>query len=157
MPFIIISAISAFIILMIFVRCGSLSDTVDNVEVDQKNHLGDPLLRKIQTYFFTDNNFDFEKFSDYIICIKDNMNINEYAEILLELDMMIKLSSQLKDRIVMILIYDEKLDEFSYKNFKEIRNNLREGKYKGTYRELVDILITTILYLKHEMKILKSK
>lgn len=163
MPSYVIILLISMILLYIIVRVGSQGD-IDNedssrigsIKTDQtKEFFGDPFIKRIQTYFFTDNTFDFEKFSDYIICIKDNMTMSEYAECLLELDMMIKVSSQLKDRIFAIIMYDEKLKEFSYKNFESIRNDLREGKYRGTYQELTNILITTILYLKHKTQTLR--
>lgn len=149
----------AFVIIVIFfmiiVRGASQDDIEDPIISDKQLDLN-PFLKQVQTYFFTDNTFDFEKFSDYVMCIRDDMSLTEYAEMVLELDMLTKVSSQLKDRVFAIIIYDEKLQEFSYKNFEEMRNNLREGKYRGTYQELAYILITTLLYLKHKTQMIKK-
>lgn len=105
-------------------------------------------INKIKTYFFTKEMFDFEKFCDYIMCIRDNMSINDYSEMILELDLMIKLSEGLRERIVSILTYDSSILDINADNFLEMQKDLRENKPEDTMKNLVKMLFITLFYLK---------
>lgn len=108
----------------------------------------DKYINKIKTYFFTNEMFSFEKFCDYIMCIRDDMSINDYSEMILELDMMIKLSQGLREKMVTLLTYDSSILNINKDDFLEMQKNVRANLYEDTFKNLTVILITTLFYLK---------
>lgn len=144
--FSLILSIIAFIIIVL--------TRVSKVADDRAKHLLDntqnQYINKVRTYFFTKDSFDFEKFCDYIMCIRDDQSINDYAEMLIELDLMIKLADGLKDRMIAILVYDSRILSVSDEGFLEMQKGLREGIPEDTFSNLVQILLVTLFYLKRK-------
>lgn len=136
-----------------------------NKEQEDPASLLDPLidrgeyeLQAIKTYFFNSNNkFSFEKFSDYILCINENMDIEDMAQCILELDLLIKCSSGLGDKMLEILNFSRAITKIDSAEFENIKQSLREKKYTGTYQDIAYIYYTTLFYLKNEVYARKDK
>ena len=133
---------------LILWACCKVGSKTETAEIDIN-------LRHISTYFFTKGVFDFEKFSDYILCIKENDSVSDMANYLMELDLLMKCSPELEKRVTNILIYSQAIIELNCKEFVNIQQSLRDKKFKGTYQDLVYIYFTTIFYIKHQMAIKK--
>lgn len=148
--FIIIVAI-AFLVIWVFLR----GSKINNIESDDWGipQPVDKNLRAINTYFFTSNKFDFEKFCDYVLCINENMSLNDVANCILELDLLLKCSGDLNDRIISVLLYSEAITNLDYKGFDKLKERIRNKEFEGTYQDLVNIYFSAIFYLKHQLAI----
>lgn len=122
-----------------------------------KNLNVDVNLRAINTYFFENNMFSFEKFCDYILCIKDTMSLNELAQSVMELDLLLRCSGDLNDKIISILTYSEAIIGINYQDFPKMQQDIRDGVFKGTYQDLVFIYVTALFYLKYLIAVKKGK
>lgn len=111
-----------------------------------------PEIRKIKTYFFTKNLVDYNKFCDYILCIKENMSLTDYTNMILELDLFVKCVPDLLKEVFPIILYAPDITEISYKDFEQVQDNIRENKYTNSTINFVYILIVTMLYLKNTVK-----
>lgn len=136
---------------------GSRADKRLDDQIDIRSNKTDPNLRAINTYFFENNMFSFRKFSDYILCIRETMDINEIAQSIMELDLLLKCSGDLQDRFISILTYSEAIIGINYKEFEAIKEGIRENKFKGTYQDLVYIYLSTVFYLKYLLAFKKGK
>lgn len=123
----------------------------DNEETVDKN------LRAISTYFFTRGKFDFDKFCDYILCINDGMDLNEIAQAIMELDLLLKCGGELEERFLSILTYSEAIIGVDYREFETVKQGIRDNKFKGSYQDLVYIYLTTVFYLKYILAVKKGK
>lgn len=105
---------------------------------------------RAKSYFCTDGLFDFEKFCDYILCIKDNMSLSDYTEMALDLEVLNQSIPDIHKDILPITLFVTKFSEYSYKDFEKMQDDIREGKYKGFNHDVVYMLMTTTLYIKHK-------
>lgn len=154
--YLLLIVVGAFILLYPVLKAGSRED--DNIEgpIKIKGDKVDASLRTINTYFFENNVFSFDKFCDYILCIRDTMSLNEIAQSIMELDLLIKCSGDLNERFISILNYSEAIMGIDYKEFPQIQDSIRKGTYKGTYQDLVFIYLNAIFYLKHMLTVKKG-
>ena len=147
------------LILMIWSMCKAGANA-DSIKYDEdkpkKDKEVDVNLRQIQTYFFTNGLFDFSKFTDYILCINENMSLSDMANCLMELDLMMKCSPDLEKRLASILVYSNAIIGIDHKEFDEVKQALQDKKFTGTYQDLVYIYLTTVFYLKYQMAIKKG-
>lgn len=138
------------IILWIMLKSASQASEKE-VEMKAKDIKVDKSLKHVNTYFFTKNRFDFEKFCNYILCINEDMSISEIADTIMELDLLLKCSADLNDKIISILIYSEGIVGLDYKEFDNLKESIRCKLFKGTYQDLVFIFMNTIFYLKYQL------
>lgn len=117
----------------------------------------DKNLRNISTYFFTRNKFDFDKFCDYVLCINENMEINELAQSIMELDLLLKCSGDLNEKFLSIITYSEAIIGIDYREFDTIKQGIRDKMFKGSYQDLVYIFLSTIFYLKYQLALKKGR
>lgn len=105
---------------------------------------------RAKLYFCTDDMFDFEKFCDYILCIKDNMSMSDYTEMALDLEVLNQSIPDIHKDILPITLFVTKFTEYSYKDFEKMQDDIRENKYTGFNHEIVYMLMITTLYIKHK-------
>jgi hypothetical protein len=117
----------------------------------------DKNLRNISIYFFTRGKFDFDKFCDYVLCINENMEINELAQSIMELDLLLKCSGDLNEKFLSIITYSEAIIGIDYREFEVIKQGIRDKRFKGSYQDLVYIFLSTIFYLKYQLALKKGR
>lgn len=115
-----------------------------------------PEIRKIKTYFFTNSRVDYDKFCDYILCIKENMSLTDYTNMMLELDLFVKCVPDLLKEVFPIMLYAPSITNLSHENFKQMQDNIRDNKYPNSTINFVYILLTTMLYLKYKVQEIRS-
>ena len=152
--------ITLLIISLIVYACikvsGECSKTEDKIFIS-KGELHERLsekIRDISTYFFDDKNkLSFEKFCDYILCIRDSENKTKYLEYLAELELLISCCPDLESTMFSILVEDRAIVIISgaSDNFEILKQCIKDKKFKGTYGDFCYILFTTIFYLKNKI------
>ncbi len=137
-------------------RTSSLSS--DREEAMRNDTVNNPIKRKIriiQTYFFDDNNrLSFEKFSNYVLCIKNDEHESKYLEYLAELELLIACCDGMRDNLFNMLLEERSIIALvgSENEFKQLQGYLTEKKFIGTYGDFCYVLFTTVFYLKNKLR-----
>ena len=116
------------------------------IEMDRK-------LKNVQTYFFTDSRFDFEKFCDYILCIRNDSTFSDYLDNLAEMELLLNCSPALREKFMNLLMNAGAIIAIvgTPHEFEKLQESIKNKEFKGTYPDLTYIFFTTVFYLKFKL------
>ncbi len=151
-----------FIVFIIFILWVCIKNS-SNISRAEENMIKDNPVktslekkaRVIQTYFFNDDkSFSFEKFCDYVLCIRKDEPKNTYLEYLAEFELLLAYCDQLGPILLNILMEEKSIIAIAgtEPEFEALKGYIREGKFKGTYGDLCYILFATVFYLKYKIR-----
>ena len=138
----------------------STAKRAEREEADQKIKLKlDQKYRQVKSYFFTDEKFDFEKFCDYLLCIRDDEDFKTYLGYMSDLGVLLGCSEGLKERFTDILFTAPSITALIGDSaaFDELQIGIREKQFKGTQGDFCFMFFMTVFYLKRKMNETRPK
>lgn len=99
----------------------------------------------VNSLFFTDNYFDFEKFVDFVMNISDgSLGHSDAFSTLSLLKLLIEMSTSLQNDFKNQLFFSKRQPI----PIEEVKKKIEEGSYTGTVADFYEILISVVAYLK---------
>lgn len=138
----------------------SVAKKAEGEEADQKIKLKlDQKYRQVKSYFFTDEKFDFDKFCDYILCIRDDEDFKTYLGYMSDLEVLLGCSEGLKERFTDILFTVPSITALVGDSaaFDELQICIRERQFEGTQGDFCLMFFMTVFYLKRKMNETRPK